>query len=121
MKTLSNRFLTRRSRGSVLMLCMVTVLTIGLVSLALFSMSSGSSRMSYKSWQKTQADSLAESGIYTMYAQIANVPANGVLNTANISTTSMTGTIGGSGMSDGTYSATIVSSSTSVGSRCNAR
>lgn len=104
----------RLSRGSTLLICLGTVLLATALATTLLSLSSTASRMSYRSWQKAQADALAESGVEQMYSQIANAYYGQSADTNPIAPTSVVGQIGGSSSSDGSYSASVVSSVTST-------
>lgn len=104
----------RRIRGSALLICVGTVLLAAALAATLLSLASTSSRLAYRSWQKTQADVLAESGIEQMYAQVANAYAGQSVNNNPIPPTSVVGTIGASSVSDGSYSAKVISNTTAT-------
>lgn len=103
-----------KRKGSALMIALWTTLTAITLCLALLTQVTGSTRLSYRSWQKAQANALAQSGVEQMYAQVANAYANQTTDSNPIPPTSVVGTIGGSSQSDGSYSANVVSSSSSL-------
>ena len=112
MKSLKN---SRNLRGAALMLSLVAMLAAMMLAMGLFALSGTSKRMTYRSWQKTQADMLAEAGLHALYAQMVNVPPNSdVINMAEILPTDLTGSYGGVSMNEGKYSAKVLSSSSAV-------
>ena len=106
--------LTRRARlrrGGALMLCLIAMMVTATITFSLYALSSTSSRLAYRSWQKTQANALAEAGLSELYAQISNVYTGQPIDVAPIPTTTVTGSIGPASQVDGTYSAKVISSS----------
>lgn len=105
---------TCKQRGSTLILCLCASMSaIGLAT-ALLWLETTSSKVSYRAWQKVQADVLAESGVEEMFAQIANAYAGQSVNTSPIPPTTVNGTIGGISSTQGTYSAKVISSTSSL-------
>lgn len=105
----------RQSRGSSLLmsLSVLTLLLVGCMSVV--SLSSTSSMMSYRAWQKSEADSLAEAGVNAMYAQLSTADPNTKLPDESAIPQTLMKSLSQRGPADeGTYSAVILDKRTLI-------
>jgi Tfp pilus assembly protein PilX len=98
-----------KQRGSILgytLLFLLIFVGLAIVSLQLADMSS---LMAFRAAQKVQATALAEAGVQALYSDIRDAIATNTTVPSTYATTTMTTTIAGKATSEGSFSASVVS------------
>lgn len=111
---------SRQRRGFALMLTLVTLTIIALLCLSCYSLSTTLFSVSNRAYQKVQATALATAGAQSLYTQLAVALEKGTYTgTAaqnTVAQTSLSSTFGTSATQDGSYSASVISATTSTDS-----
>lgn len=103
----------RRQAGMALLTCCFLLFCVSLIAVTTLTLGHTQHAMSERGGQKIQSAALAEAGVHALYDAIRTQNAAGGTAPTSLATTTLTSTVNGRTVADGTYSARVVGTPTS--------